>query len=374
MKPKDTAVTLRRQNTMMTRKLMCAAVCVMSLLASSAGMTRAESINWRLTTYSPEGNADFRECVEVFVRNVAMTTGGEVKIQAFGAGILAPPFETVQAVQKGIADVGIYFPAFMVNQDPANAFLAGLPGGMPADATIAWLLYGGGQKLWEDFRRETMKLHPVVSCIGPTEIFAHAHKPLKTAEDLKGLKIRTTGAWAEILKDYFGASPVVLPGAELFTALERGVIDATEYVTPSINLATGLHNVAKYVMVPGIHQPTYVYEFMIKKENWDRLRADLKEKIVAAGKLTMMEGLAKLSVTDIEAMKKMRATGKNEVVSLDPSLIAAIKKFSREWAAKTATVQKAKGNEWMAKFADSYYTFQDKWIDASDIRIVYTRN
>lgn len=352
------------------RRNFAGAVVGAALVFAMSTTSSFSQVNWRLTTFSPEGNADYRECVELFIKNVTLTTGGEVKIQPFGAGILAPAFETPQAVQKGIADVAIYFPAFMVNQDPANAFLAGLPGGMPADATMAWLLYAGGQKLWQDFRRETMGLHTVVSCIGPTEVFAHSHKPLRTVEDFKGLKIRTAGAWANILKDYMGASPVVLPAGEIFTSLERQIIDATEYVTPSINLATGLHNVAKYVMVPGIHQPTYVYEFMIKAENWDKLRPDLKEKINAAAKLTMMEGLLKLSVDDIEAIKKMRASGKNEFVSPDPSLVAAVKKYSREWATKTADAQKAKNNPWMAKFAESYYAFQDRWTESSDIRVV----
>jgi TRAP-type mannitol/chloroaromatic compound transport system substrate-binding protein len=325
-------------------------------------------ITWRLTTFSPEGNQDFRECVDVFVKNVDLLTSGEIKIQAFGAGVLAPAFEAPQAVQKGIADVALFFPAFMVNQDPANAFLAGLPSGMPAEATMAWLFNAGGEKLWVDFRRETMNLQPIVACIGPSEVFAHAHKPIKTADDLKGLKFRTTGAWAAILKESFGASPTVLPASEIFTALERRVIDGTEYVTPSINVATGLHNVARYVMLPGVHQPTYVYEAMVKKDVWDALRPDLKEKLVAAGKLTMMQGLLKLSVVDMEAMDKMRA-GKNEFVTLDPSLVTAIKKATRDWSTKTAGEQKAKGNPWMERFAASYFEFQDKWGKAAEIRV-----
>ena len=202
----------------------------------SASPAFAQKINWRLTTYVPEGNQDYREYIELYVKNVELLTGGEIKIQPFGAGVLAPPFEGPQAVQKGIADMTYFFPAFMVNQDPANAFLAGLPGGMSAEATMAWLFHGGGEKLWVDFRREKMNLHAVVSGIGPSEIFAHSHKPIRVAEDLKGLKFRTTGAWAAILKDYFGVSPTVLPASEIFTALERRVIDGTEYVTPSINL------------------------------------------------------------------------------------------------------------------------------------------
>jgi TRAP-type mannitol/chloroaromatic compound transport system substrate-binding protein len=329
----------------------------------------AQKINWRLTTYAPEGNQDYRDYVEVYVKNVELLTSGEIKIQPFGAGVLAPPFEAPQAVQKGIADVAYFFPAFMVNQDPANAFLAGLPGGMSAEPTMAWLFYGGGEKLWVDFRREEMKLHPVVSGIGPTEIFAHAHKPIRTAEDLKGLKFRTAGAWAVILKDYFGASPTVLPASEIFTALERHVIDGTEYVTPSINMATGLHNIARYIMLPGIHQPTYVYDALVKTEVWDALRPDLKEKLIAAGKLTMMQALLRISVADVDAIAKMRA-GKNEFVTLDPGLVKEIKKAGRDWAMKTATEQKAKGNPWMERFAASYFGFQDKWVDASEIRIM----
>ena len=343
---------------------------ILSLAIGNAAL--AQKISWRLTTYVPEGNQDYRDYIEVYVKNVELLTGGEIKIQPFGAGVLAPPFEAPQAVQKGIADIAYFFPAFMVNQDPANAFLAGLPGGMSAEATMAWIFNGGGEKLWVDFRRERMGLHPIVSGIGPSEIFAHAHKPIRTAEDLKGLKFRTAGAWAIILKDHFGASPTVLPASEIFTALERHVIDGTEYVTPSINLATGLHNVARYIMLPGIHQPTYVYEALLKKEVWDGLRPDLKEKLIAAGKLTMLQAHLKISVADVDAIAKMHA-GKNEFVTLDPSLVKAIKTAGRDWATKTAADQTAKGNPWMERFASSYFGFQDKWVEAADIRILDTK-
>jgi TRAP-type mannitol/chloroaromatic compound transport system substrate-binding protein len=316
----------------------------------------------------PEGNSDYREYIEVFVKNVETVTGGEIKIQPFGAGVLAPAFEAPQAVQKGIADVAFFFPAFLVNQDPANAFFAGLPGGMSPEATMAWYFSGGGEQLWVDFRRDTMGLHPVLSGIGPSEIFAHSHKPLRTAEDLKGLKFRTAGAWAVILKDYFGASPTVLPASEIFAALERRVIDGTEYITPSLNYQTGLHNVAKYIVLPGIHQPSYSYEAMWKKETWDALRPDLKEKLKIAGRMTMIQAHYKVSVLDMEAIEKMKAS-KNEIVTLDPSLIADIQKATREWAGKTAGEQKAKGNAWMEKVSTAYFGFQDRWIAAADIRI-----
>ena len=186
----------------------------------------------------------------------------------------------------------------------------------------------------------------------------------RTAEDLKGLKFRTTGAWAAILKDYFGASPTVLPASEIFTALERRVIDGTEYITPSINLATGLHNIARYVVLPGIHQPTYVYDALWKKEVWDALRPDLKEKLIAAGRLTMMQAHLKVSAADMDAIEKMRA-GKNEFVTLDPSP-------GRARSARPAATGRRRRRPsrrprairgWSAS-PTSYFAFQDKWIAA----------
>ena len=96
---------------------------------------------------------------------------------------------------------------------------------------------------------------------------------------------------------------------------------------------------------------------------WDGLRPDLKEKLIAAGNLTMMQAHLKICVADIDAIEKMRA-GKNEFVTLDPSLVSAIRKAGRDWAVKTAAEQKAKGNPWMERFAESYFAFQDKWIAA----------
>jgi TRAP-type mannitol/chloroaromatic compound transport system substrate-binding protein len=343
------------------------AVALVALFAAPDAFAQTK-YNWRLTTYVPEGSQDYRDYVEVFVKNVELLTGGEVKIQAFGAGVIAPPFEAPQAVQKGIADIAFWFPAFSVNQDPANAFLAGLPGGMPAEPTMAWVFNGGGEKLWVDFRRDQMGLHPVITGTGPTEIFAHSHKPIRNADDIKGMKFRTTGAWAQIMKDYYGASTTVLPAPEVFPALERHIIDGTEYITPSMNFAAGLHNVAKYVVLPGIHQPSYNYDALWKKEVWDGLAPALQEKIKAAGKLTAFQGNLKVAVADMEAIEKMKAT-KNEFMTLDPAFVADVRKVSREWAKKTAAEQKAKGNPWMERISESYYAFQDRWLASADIRL-----
>lgn len=345
-----------------------AATGLLSLGIGLSPAAQAEPITWRLTTHSPEGSQEWKDHIEPFVRNVEALTNGEIKIQAFGAGVIAPAVESARAVQQGLADVALFFPAFLVNENPANAFFAGLPGGMGSEGTLSWYYVGGGEQLLADFRRETMGLHSIISVAGPSEVFAHSHKPIRTAEDLKGIKFRTTGAWAQVLKNYFGGSPTVIPGGEIFTNLERKVIDGTEFVTPSINQAFGFHKIAKYIVFPGIHQPTYVYETMWKKETWDALRPDLQDKVKAAARMSIMEANAKLAVDDARAMENFR-DGPNEIIILDPALIAQIRESTRDWATKTAEAQAAKGDGWMKKIMASYVAFQDRWVKAADIRL-----
>lgn len=323
--------------------------------------------NLRLTTFVPEGTSTYEDYVQVFIDNVELLTGGEVKIQGFGAGVLAGPFEGWQAVQQGVADVMFGFSAFLSNQDPANAILSGLPAGMPLDAKMHWLLAGGGEELWVEFRRDTMGLHPVVAGFGPTEIFMHSNRAVRTAEDLDGLKFRTAGAWADIIQEY-GASPVVLPPSDIFTALERGVIDGTEFVTPSGNQRLGYQDIAKYIITPGIHVPSFAYEAVFNAETWDSFPEEIQKQIIAAGHLTAVQGNLRTGIADLDAMAELRQ-GDNEWIELEPEFMEAIAKSARAWAEAKAEEQTAAGNPWMRRMVDSYYTFFDKWNSSADYRM-----
>ena len=293
------------------------AVVATVILASIAVLPAAPShaaVKWKLTAFVPENNGIFVDYVKVFAENVRKLTDGEVEIQPFGAGVLASTVDGPKAVQQGIADVGFFFSAFLGNDDPANNMLSGMPGGMPADALMHWLYRGGGEQLWQEFRRERMGLHSLVVGIGPTEIFLHSHKPVRTAEDLKGYRIRTVGAWADIIQT-FGATAVSTPPAEIFTALERRVIDGVEFASPGLNINLGYQNIAKYIIIPGIHVPSFGFEAIWKKESWDALPEKLKEKVTAAARLTAIEGFLRVGAGDIAAMEKFR-NGKNELLTL----------------------------------------------------------
>lgn len=345
-----------------------AAVIAGAAFVAGSGDALAEAkYMWKLTTFVTENSGTYRDYVKVFIENVSKITDGEVEIQGFGVGVLANAFEGPKAVQQGVADIAYFYPAFLVNQEPANAIFTGMPGGLSGEAMLHWLFEGDGEKLWVDLRRETMDLHSVVSGVGPTELFMNSNKPVRTLADLKGLKMRTAGAWADILKE-LGGSPTVLQITEIFTSLERGIIDATEFAGPSTNIVLGYQNIAKYIVIPGIHSPSFAYEAMWKKSVWDGLSQDLRDKLTLAGRMTTLTGFLKTGMADIDAMEKLRA-GKNEFVVVDDELKTKVRQLSRKWAMDKAAEQKAKGNLWMDKVATSYYTFQDRWLKYGDYRL-----
>jgi TRAP-type mannitol/chloroaromatic compound transport system substrate-binding protein len=333
---------------------------------AAATVTRAapagaqQATRWRVNHFSTETSMFYTLTIVPFVQRVNQLTGGRLQLQPFPGGVIAPPLESYKAVEDGLADAGHLTPLYIVNRDPVNSFYGGHPGGMPPEMMMHWLYNGGGQELLAQHRRATMNMHAIPLSIGPAEIW-HAHKPIRTAEDLKGVKFRASGAWAQILNEYFGAAATTVAGSEVYTMLERRGVDAVEWSGPAENLKTGLQNAAPYIMVPGVHTNAFLFEFIMPAAKWDALPDDVKKAVEAAAKLSTLETLLAWTMEDIEAMKKIR-TGKVQIVELDPSLVKAIREAGREWAKKRAAEQEAKGNPWMKRVADSYYNFYDSWL------------
>lgn len=355
------------RNRKASKVLVAIVVAVIALSAWTAPVYAGAKYKWKLTTFVPENSGTYRDFVSVFIDYVHELTNGEVEIKGFGVGVLANAFEGPKAVQDGVADIAFFYPAFLVNKDPVNALFTGMPGGLSAEAMFHWLYEGGGEKLWVDHRHETMNLHPVIGGIGPTEIFMNSHKAVRTEADLKGLKARTAGAWADLLTE-LGGSPTVLQVTEIFSSLERKIIDATEFATPSTNIKLGYHNVAKYIIIPGIHSPSFAYEALWKKDVWDGLSEDLKAKLTMAGRMATLTGFLKTGMADLDAMAELKK-GNNEFVTLSPELIDKVRVIARKWSENKAAEQAKSGNLWMEKTTASYYGFLDKWVKYGDYRL-----
>lgn len=341
------------------KHLIGAAAVAAIVAVAPAAPVQAQKYEFKLTSFVPAKGGFWNNYMGRFINAVHLFTNGEVKIKGFGVGVLAGPFDGWKAVQKGTADICYCYPGFAVNADPANGIFAGMVGGMPMEEFMHWLVAGGGGKILAEMRNETQQLHPVLTGFGSTEIFLHSHRKIQTIADLKGMKIRTAGPWAEILK-LVGASPTVLPPPDIYTALERRVIDGTEFVTPSTNVKLGFHKIAKYIIVPGIHSPSHMNEAVFSQKTWKSLPKKIQDQISAAGQYAGFQTAMNVGVADLAAMETM-SKGRNEWVTLTQAAQEKIKDLGRDWSFDQAKKQSAKGNPWMARASESYWGFYDRW-------------
>lgn len=335
------------------------ALAVSALLAVAAAPVSAADITWRVPTSVPDGSPFYQNFLQRFAEHTKTLTSGRVDIQPFGAGVIVPALKVFEGVQNGVVEAGHSTSSYLVNQDPTNAIFSGFPGGMGPDAYKAWLYEGGGKE-WLEKLRADQGLKTMIVGIGSSEVLAHANKPIRNADDLKGLKYRTSGPWAEVMRDYFGAVPTVVPAGETYTLLQRKGVDAVEWAPPSANMPEGFHQAAKYIVVPGVHQPTFMWEVVVKQETWDKVPDDLKALIEAAAALTTHESLDYFYDADMKAMEKYRS-GRNEVITLEPAFIDELSKAGNDWIHKTAEAQKEKGNARMAEILAEYDAYHKRW-------------
>ena len=333
------------------RTLAGAAVAAAVIAGPLAAPVHAQKYEWKLTSYVPVKGGTWNNYMQRFIDAAHLFTGGQVKIKGFSVGVLAGPFDGWDAVRKGTADICYCYAGFAVNKDPANGILGGMVGGMPMEEFIHWIVAGDGEKLTADFRQKTQQLHVLPTGFGSTEIFLHSHRKVEKIADLKGMKIRTAGAWVDILKKV-GASATMLSPTDIYTALERRVIDATEFVTPSTNIKLGFHKVAKYIIVPGIHSPSHANEAVFRAEDWKALPETLRKQLRAAA--------IHVGAADLDAMETLMK-GRNEWATLGAEARQTIEDLGRAWSQEQAEKQTAKGNPWMARISGSYWSFYDRW-------------
>ena len=337
----------------------CAALGVATLGGSASGF--AENIHWTMATYA--GGHWLNYGMHHFAKLVNKMTDGRVTIEVAQPGTLGSTLKVTDAVRSGVAEVGHNWAGYDQGIDIAGAIFGGWTGGLTPEEQLLWLHKGGGDEMLTEWRDEKFGVVSFACAIAETEIFLHSHKPIRTLEDFKGLKIRTAGAWADIASR-LGASTVVIGGDEVFSALERHVVDAVEWGGPALNVDTGFQSIAKYIIVPGIHQPSSVQECMFNKEAWAKLSKGDQERVKLAAELNTYDTFAQYGGEDIDGWKKLTSNDKNEVVELDPSFIRAARSAAFEWAS-----EKEKDNPWFKKVYRHQRAFQKRLSDWQKFRI-----
>lgn len=364
-------VDLQPMEKKMRKSLMTFSIAAAAIGFATGAVAAEAKYSLKMTTTTPEGTLTWNTFAVPVSEKIGIATDGEIAIKPYGSGALASLFEGHRAVLDGRADLAHHYPAFEINQNPASAFISDIPGGMGTEGKIMWVMAGGGRELWTGYRESQGLFGTICGAIG-SEIFAHSHKKIQKLADLKGFKYRTAGANTWVMRK-LGASPTLVPGPEVFTLLERKGFDGAEYLDPYGNTSLGLHKVAKYVILPGIHAPGAIYELLMKKELWEKFPAETQKKIVTVCDAVTIESYATMTANNVKAMQEIKSNGFNEVVQLDQEVIEAVRKTGREWAAEKSKEEEGKGNPWMTKLMESYYGFQDAWRDNSSFMVFDAR-
>lgn len=343
-----------------------ALVAFVAVVPWTAGVADAQDKQTFKMTTGWSGGPLMEIGAQAFADNLKELSNGRMEVEVFPGGTLGPALKVTETVSSGVADMGHTWMGYDWGQDPTTVLFGGYAGSFDTERMLHWIYRGGGKELQRDFRMEEFGVVSIPLFIRTAEVFMHARKPVRTLDDLQGLKLRTAGAWLEMAKD-LGAAPVTTPGGEIYTMLERGAIDATEWGTLWENISPGFYKVAKYVIIPGVHQPTAPFELVINKDVWEGLSEEDQRIIELAAEITTLNSWMTIGQEDAKALQFFRDEG-NEIIELDPEVQYAAREKGLEWAKKTA-----EGNEWFKKVFEHQQEFETLWQDASKYRNVQVR-
>ncbi|MGW8368243.1 MAG: TRAP transporter substrate-binding protein [Gammaproteobacteria bacterium] len=239
-----------------------------------------QTFNWKMVTTWPPKLPGLGTGAEDLARAIERDSGGRIRVHFYAAGELVPPLEVFDAVSSGTAEMGHGAAYYWKGKAEAAQFFATVPFGMNAVEMNAWLYYGGGLELWREVYAP-FGLVPFPAGNSGVQMGGWFNREINSLDDLVGLKMRIPGLGGEVLKRV-GVTPVNVPASELFTALQTGTIDATEWVGPYNDLALGLFRAAKYYYYPGWHEPGPTLECIVNQAAWESLPDDLQGIVESA--------------------------------------------------------------------------------------------
>ena len=307
---------------------------------------------WKLVTAWPKNYPGLGTGANRFAERVTAMSGGRLTIKVHGAGELVPAMGVFDAVRDGSAEMGHSASYYWKGKHPATPFFTAVPFGLTAQELNSWVNFGGGQELWDELYGE-FGLKPLPCGNSGTQMAGWFRKEINSLEDIKGLKIRAPGLAGEVMQR-IGATPVQMPGGEVFTSMQTGALDAADWVGPYNDLTLGLHKVAKYYYYPGWQEPGAMLEMMINKEKWDALPEDLQAIVKNAAEAENQHIYDEFTARNAEALKQLVNEHGVELRRLPDEVLEALEKTSQE-----AVEDVVAGNELARRIYESYRDFRD---------------
>lgn len=315
------------------------AVCLISSCGgakSAAGTAEAaapvEKIVWKSSGHGPASDPS-QIYHDMVCKAITEATGGRLEVKAFVGGSIVPAYKEVDAIHENVLQMGYSCPMYNLDKWSAAGLISSRPGALDGEALRSWFDYGGGA----DLMNKMMESHNVMTFPGalsplPQEVFFHSKKRLDSMKDIKGLKARCMGDGGEILKR-LGAATVIIPGGEVYEAMQRGTIDAFEYSTLASNWNMHFNEVADYVYLSPSRAPSDPQVFFVNKDAWNKLPADLKAIVQnVIGNYTQLqhEYLVAESIKALESFKKAGNQVLQVPQEIEDAVVAEADKFYSE--------------------------------------------
>ena len=330
--------------------------------ASTTSTSSQQTINWKMVTTWPKNFPGLGTGANNLARLIGEMSGGRLQVKVYGAKELVPALQVFDAVSLGTAEMGHGAAYYWKGKTATAQFFAAVPFGMNAQEMNAWLFYGGGMDLWQQVY-EPFGVVPAAAGNSGVQMGGWFNREINNLEDLSGLKMRIPGLGGEVLKRA-GGTPVQVPGGEIFTALQSGAIDATEWVGPYNDLAFGLYKAAKYYYYPGWHEPGTTLECLINREALDALPDDLQSIVMNACRVVNSDMLSEYTARNNKALQTLVNEHHVDVRLFPDEVLERLRVLSEEVVAEIA------GKDALsAKVFESYRAFQKQvvaWHDISE--------
>ncbi|MBA5763524.1 TRAP transporter substrate-binding protein [Vibrio sp. 404] len=289
-------------------------VAIASALAFAAGLSvTAQAADKKILLKTPIAFGSHLPAlgtpIQWYADHITQTSGGTIKMKIYEPGKLVNPAEILDAVSTGKVNSGYATAGYWQGKLPASALFSAVPFGPEAGEYMAWLFFGNGLKLYQEMYDQGGYNVKVIPCaiISP-ETSGWFRKPIEKPEDLEGLNMRFFGLGASVMEK-LGVGTVQLPGGEIFGALEKGAIDASEFSQPAIDERLGFHKVAKYNYFPGWHQQSTVFELLINKDTWGQMSSAQQSAVETTCMATMTYSIAEGEALQYSAMEKAKDNG-----------------------------------------------------------------
>jgi TRAP-type mannitol/chloroaromatic compound transport system substrate-binding protein len=304
-----------------TRRRFLAATGAAAAGATVAAPAIAQGAPQKLTmvTTWPKNAPGVGVNAQRFADRLAALSAGKLEIDLLAAGELVPPFESLDAVSEGTADLAHSTPYYWAGKAPALHYFTGVPFGLTAVEFAAWLRFGDGQPLWEEVYAP-FGVVPFYAGSSGTQAGGWFNKEIESVDDFQGLKFRIAGLGGEVLRR-LGAAPVLTPPGEIMPALAAGTVDGADWIGPWNDIAFGLHRFAEYYYMPGFHEPGPGLEVIVNADVYAGLDPDLQEAVRTAAWATSLETLADFTFNNVQAFEAMLEEHDVKVRRFPPAVV-----------------------------------------------------